>query len=293
MKPQEVKNSQTNVEQLVEQTLSLNKQNLEGASDKAISRIKDYLFKIFEWRSSKNSQVVPYEVHILRHEKSNELFISLHWRVYARAAMEAGYTYAFELIKDAQNNIIGEKVIIKHQEHGQFEYPALYAHYQHRESNIWRTNFSLMFKKTILKEAFTLYCPDLFTKMPFTLTVFYDQYDVENQDPHNTTKIDNPPVSTTTNETIHEKSDNRQKSFNYNNAVKKVQIHCAHIIDSLYKQGVSKEQVDKVLNNRRLIDILNYNELVKLRNTLLSMLNAQQQKEHNGTTVGASAISAP
>jgi len=286
MRPQEVKNSQTNVEQLVELTLSLNKQNLEGVSDNTIQRIKDYLFKIFEWRSNKNSRVVPYEVHILRRPKSNELFISLHWRVYARAAMEAGYTYDLDLIKDTQGNIIGEKVIIKHQQ-GQFEYPALYAHYQHRDSTMWRTNFSLMFKKTILKEAFALYCSNLFTEMPFTLTVFYDQYDVEDQNVDNNNTTDNSPVNDTQSRAIHKKSKEKQKSFYYNDAVKKVQLHCACIVSMLCKQGVSKEEVDKILNNRLISNIHNYNELIELRNALLNMLNAQQQKERSDTSVGA------
>ena len=135
------------------------------------------LVRLFHWRDDDGYQVPADKVFVLATE--NGMVVSLHYFVYLRLAEKQGIKLiAFEPLdgyKGERLRLIGTDGIER-------TFSQLYDHYEflREKKKSWQAHFSVMFKKTMFKQALAFFFPLVIENSTFAEIAHFDEDEVVN-----------------------------------------------------------------------------------------------------------------
>lgn len=130
------------------------------------------LVRLFQWRDEDGYQVPADKVFVLSTESG--LVVSLHYFVYLRLAEKAGVKLiAFEPLDDRK----GERLRLIGPDGIERVFCQLYEHYEFlkEKKQSWQAHFSVMFKKTMFKQALAFFFPLLIENHTFAEIAHFDE----------------------------------------------------------------------------------------------------------------------
>lgn len=130
------------------------------------------LVRLFRWRDEDGYQVPADKVFVLSTESG--LVVSLHYFVYLRLAEKAGVKLiAFEVLENGK----GERLRLRGHDGIERVFCQLYEHYEFlkEKKQSWQVHFSVMFKKTMFKQALAFFFPSLIENHTFAEIAHFDE----------------------------------------------------------------------------------------------------------------------
>lgn len=130
------------------------------------------LVRLFQWRDEDGYQVPADKVFVLSTEAG--LVVSLHYFVYLRLADKAGVKLiAFEPLDGCK----GERLRLIGPDGMERVFCQLYEHYDFlkEKKQSWQAHFSVMFKKTMFKQALAFFFPLLIENSTFAEIAHFDE----------------------------------------------------------------------------------------------------------------------
>ena len=168
----------------ISEVISKNRQVFEAASDENKLAVVKKLARIFTF--SLDDYKISTERVFLMITPSRYVTVSLHYLVYLKVAAKAGIDFVSFVATDD-----GEKLILE-KDGKQKEYFLRYNEYKER-GGVWKTHFTIMFRKTLAKQALMFLFPDVFESQVLADIVTYDEDDLV---PAQNEATSTPPVQT-------------------------------------------------------------------------------------------------
>ena len=157
------------VAEKITEVISKHRQVFEAASDENKLAVVKKLARIFTF--SLDDYKISTERVFLMITPSRYVTVSIHYLVYLRIANSQGVDFVgFVATED------GEKLVLE-KDGKQKEYFLRYNEYKER-SGVWKTHFTIMFRKTLAKQALMFLFPDVFESSILADVATYDEDDL-------------------------------------------------------------------------------------------------------------------